>query len=167
MNVNSISSATQFQRPQGPPPPPKMEGTAKLLGMTTDELQSAQKAGTKLTDLAAQKGVSEDDLVKSIAADMKANKPEGAPELSDAQLTEMATNIAEGTRPQGPPPGGHGAHKADRAQDNLQSLASELGVNVSDLLEQVDSGAKLRSFLSGSPYTSTSVRGGLVVDRYA
>jgi hypothetical protein len=170
MNVNAISTTTslQHQRPQGPPPPPKLQGTAQLLGMTADELQNAQKSGAKLTDLAAQKGVSKDDLVKSIAADMKAGKPEGAPELSDAQLTEMATNIAEGKRPQGPPPG-HGVRHADRAQDNLSSLANELGVSVGDLLEQVDSGANLRSVLSGSGYGSSgaSARGGLLVDQYA
>ena len=44
------------------------------------------------------------DLVKSIASDMKANKPEGAPDLSETQMTEMATNIAEGRRTQGLPP---------------------------------------------------------------
>jgi hypothetical protein len=139
----------------------------------------AQKSGTTLTELAQQKGVSKDDLVASIAKDLKANKPDGAPELSDAQLTDMATNIADGKPPQGPPPGGHGgggfgSGGADRAQQNLSSLADLLGTDAQTLLSKLQSGEDLASLLgsttSSTGYSSSaasSVNGGLVVDQYA
>jgi hypothetical protein len=165
------------QRPQGPPPQPKMDGTAQLLGMSSDELQQAQRSGTTLTDLAAQKGVSKDDLVASIAKDMQANKPDGAPELDATQLTQMATNIADGKRPGGAGHGGHrhgGAGDGDRVQQNLSALAGALGTDTDTLLSKLSSGEDLTSWL-GSLKSSTSygssaastVSGGLVVDTSA
>ncbi len=76
--------------------------------MSSDDLQQAQRSGTTLTELASQKGVSKDDLVASIAKDMPAMRPEGAPELDATRMTEMATNIAD----------------ADRAKENLSALAA-------------------------------------------
>ncbi len=122
--------------------------------MSTDELRQAQQSGTTLNDLAKQKGVSSDDLIKSITADLKADKPEGAPELSDTQLSDMASNIASGKRPQGPPPG-------DRAQSNLKDLADMLRVDVDTLLD-----GDISSLLSQSGLKSSLV-GGVSVDRYA
>src|SRR4051812_18908786 len=168
MTINSISSASAQLQTQGPPPPrtpPAMTGTAKLLGLSTDELQQAQRTGTTLEALAMQKGVSKDDLVKSVAADMKANKPEGAPELSETQLTEMATNIAEGRRPQGPPPGpppggsGSGSGSGDggaRVQANVSSFAQALGTDADSLLERLRSGADLASLLGGASTTAAA-----------
>ena len=89
-SVTSVSSQGVQFPPHGPRPqhtPPAMAGTAQLLGMSADDLRSAQRSGTTLADLAAEKGVSEDDLVNTVAADMKADNPEGAPELSETQLT--------------------------------------------------------------------------------
>ncbi len=130
MNIASLSSTggVQLQRQQAPPPPPPMTNTAKLLGMSTDELRQAQASGTTLTDLATQKGISKDDLVKSVAADLKANKPDGAPELSDVQLTEMATNIAEGKRPERPGHH-HGGHRVQSEQSRA-TLAAETGTGL-------------------------------------
>jgi len=161
-----------------------MTGTATLLGMSADDLRKAQRSGTTLADLAAQKGVSTDDLVTTVAADMKANKPEGAPELSEAQLTEMATNIAEGKRRQGPPPpvGGvvAGADDSDgqaRVSMNLSTLAEALGTDADTLVQRLTSGEDLESLLRGATGTSAAygssatsaaaVTGGLAVDRYA
>jgi hypothetical protein len=172
--------ATQFaQRPHGHHRPPPMDQTASLLGMSTDDLQKAQKSGTTLTELAAQKGISKDDLVASIAKDMQADKPEGAPELSATQMTEMATNIADGVRPTGPPPGappqgGPSSGDGDRASQNLSSLASALGTDADTLLSRLQSGDDLSSWLSsltsatgyGSSAAST-VSGGVALDTYA
>lgn len=187
MTVTSISGASSPFPPQGAPPrtPPAMTASASLLGMSADDLRAAQRSGTTLADLAAQKGVSKDDLVKSVAADLAANKPEGAPELSRAQLTEMATNIAEGRRPQGPPPpppgGGFGSSAGDgdeRVQTNVGSLAEALGTDADTLLDKLRSGADLASLLRGataaaaagygaSATSAATVTGGLAVDRYA
>jgi hypothetical protein len=167
-------------RPQGPPSPPNMDATAGLLGMSSDELQQAQRSGTTLTELASQKGVSKDDLVASITKDLQANKPEGAAELDATQLTQMATNIADGVRPQGGP-GGHGGHHhhggqagGDRAAQNLSALASALGTDTDTLLSKLQSGGDLTDWLSslrsptgyGSDATG-AVAGGLQVDTQA
>lgn len=136
-----------------PPPtmrrtPPPMTNTAQLLGISTDELQKDQQSGSTLAQLAAQKGVSTGDLVNSIAADLKANAPQGAPALSDAQVTQMATEIAAGKHP-------HGHHKVasssdagDSSQSNLSSLAAALGVDPSTLVSKLTSGQDLSSLLS-------------------
>jgi hypothetical protein len=176
MTVNAISAAGVSFDPQTRPShrtPPAMTNTADLLGMSADELRDAQRSGTTLADLATQKGVSKDDLVKSLATDLEANKPEGAPELSETQLAEMATNIAEGKRPQGPPPAPPGAgngNDGDRAQQNVASLAEALGADADTLLRRQQSGADLTSLLRGATgygARSESLTSGLAIDRYA
>jgi hypothetical protein len=173
MTINPISTTGLSVNAQSRPhrTPPEMTNTAQLL-VSADELRDAQRSGTTLADLATQKGVSKDDLVKSLASDLKANKPEGAPELPEAQMTEMATNIAEGKRPQGPPPpprGGDGDRDGDRAAANVSSLAEALGTDADSLLRKLQSGEDLTTLLRGaSGYGSiATVTGGLTVDRYA
>ena len=80
---------------------------ANTLGITTAQLKAAHKAGITPATLAEQKGVAKADLVAAVAAVLKANKPAGAPALTDAQVTQMATNIVDGVRPG---PGMHGRH---------------------------------------------------------
>jgi uncharacterized protein YidB (DUF937 family) len=133
--------------------PPPMTSTAQLLGISPDELQKDMQSGTTLAQLAAQSGVSKDDLVKSIVTDLKANAPQGAPAIPDAQLTQMATNIADGKRPHG----GHHHHHTeatsaagDSSQSNLSSLADALGIDPSTLLAQINSGQDIGPLLSGT-----------------
>lgn len=182
MTVNSIGgSNVQFDPSllQRPTPPP-MENTAALLGMSTDELTTAQQAGGTLSMLADQKGVSKDDLVTAITADLKADAPQDAPALSDDQLTQMATNIADGKRPHH---AGHHHHKSEaasgqdgRTQQNLTSLADALGMDPQSLLQSLDSdGGGLATLLGnagmtgyGTLDTSGSTLGsGLAFDEYA
>jgi hypothetical protein len=82
---------------------------AKLLKLSEAELRTQLRNGTTLTKIASQKGVSKADLVAEIKKALKANKPQGAPSLSDQQLTQMATRIADGLgRGPGGPHGGPG-----------------------------------------------------------
>jgi hypothetical protein len=182
MSVSSINgSSVQFdpsahRRHQ----PPELKNTAELLGVSTDDLEQTRKSGKTLSDLAAEKGVSKDDLVKSISEDLKADKPDGAPALSDTQLTQMATNIADGVRPQGGPGGaghhhghGHGGGDGDSSQSNLSSLADQLGIDSSTLLDALNSdGFDVSSLLGqssgygSSSAAASSLAGGLAVDRY-
>lgn len=83
---------------------------ATTLGMTTAELKAAHKAGTTPAALAQQKGVARDTLVNAVVAALKANKPAGAPTLTDAQLTQRAGNIVDGVHA-GRGPGGPGGHR--------------------------------------------------------
>src|SRR5262249_41979708 len=137
-----------------------MDNTAQLLGMSTDDLQSALKSGQTLDDLASAKGVSSTDLTNAIKTDIQADKPAGA----------------------------HGAHHghhhksnsdsdATTADNNLATLASSLGVSQTDLLSKLTQGVDFGSLLGESdtatnPYsadasTTATVDGGVAVDTYA
>ena len=89
---------------------------ASTLGITTAQLKAAQQAGTTPAALAQQKGVATADVVSAVSAALKANKPAGAPTLTDSQLTQMATDIVNGLHPQGHGPGGPGGPGASPAQ---------------------------------------------------
>ncbi|MEI7794375.1 MAG: hypothetical protein WCI83_07005 [Thermoleophilia bacterium] len=79
---------------------------ASTLGITTAELKAAHKAGTTPATLASQKGVAKADLVSAVSTVLKANKPANAPAMTDAQLTQKATNIVDGVHPGPGGPGG-------------------------------------------------------------
>jgi len=81
---------------------------ASTLGVTTAQLKAAREAGTTPAALAKQKGVPTADVVSAVSGVIKANKPAGAPTLTNAQLTQMATDIVNGVHPQGHGPGVHG-----------------------------------------------------------
>jgi hypothetical protein len=140
-----------------PPPPPGgndagrasmdkvMSGMADYLGMSTDELKEAQRNGTTLADLAAQKGISEDALESKLAEELKANKPADAP--SDIDFSQMASDIANGKGPGGHRGHGGGVSRLNSDGSNtssvdLGSLLQSLGKDLSslgDLFEQATS----------------------------
>ena len=171
-------------RPQGPPPARSFDNTAQLLGLSPDDLKSKMTAGQTLSSIAKDNGVANDDLLASIKKDLQANRPAGAPELSDDQLTHIVSDIAAGKGPGGPgrggahgiggsPPSGHnvpGASASDPSQA-LQSLADALGTTTDDLLSQMQSGTDLSSLFGASGSATWSSQGGttggLSVDYYA
>jgi uncharacterized protein YidB (DUF937 family) len=161
------------RRPLGPPPADTFSSTAKLLGTSTDDLKSQLDSGETLDSIASAKGVGSDDLLAAVTADLKAHKPPGAPELSDDQLTQMATNIAAGKGPRG---GGGGPHRtpgtsASDPTQALQSLADTLGTTTDDLLQQLQDGSDLSSLFGQSGSATWGSQGsassGLAVDLYA
>jgi hypothetical protein len=176
------SSATQRQRPK----PPDMTNTAKALGLSTDDLNTQLNSGATLDSLAKQNGVSSDDLLSAVKTDLQANKPADAPDLSDTQLTQMATDVAAGKGPGGAG-GAHGHHhhgggsgqadasilgtSASDTSSNLSSLADALGTSSNDLLSQLSSGSDLSSQFSQSGSATWNSSGastsGLAVDMYA
>jgi hypothetical protein len=172
MSIDALSGAAgaridHFQRPPGSPQMQQaMAPTAELLGMTTEELQEQLRSGATLASLADAKGVAQADLIGSIEQGLKATRPEGAPEIDAAKLTQMATDIASGRRPERPAPSGPPPTDGDRAATNLQSLADALGVDSDDLLEQLSAGFGTLLDQAG-PYNAVQVPGGLQVDRYA
>lgn len=89
---------------------------AKSIGVSADQLKAARKAGTSPATLAEQKGVARATVIDATVAALKANKPAGAPTLTDAQLTAMAERIVDNARPGHGPgghhgPGGRGGHR--------------------------------------------------------
>jgi hypothetical protein len=76
------------------------DAIARTLGITTAQLTAARQAGTTPAQLARQKGVPTARVMSAVTAVIKANKPAGAPTLTDSQLAEMAGYIVNGI-PQG------------------------------------------------------------------
>ena len=86
------------------------QAIASTLGITVDELRTARRAGTSPATLAQQKGVARDTVVDAVVSALKANKPAGAPTLTDAQLNQLAGKIVDTARP-AQAAGGLGAHR--------------------------------------------------------
>ena len=173
MNVGSVSNAASMFGPNGPPPPPGagrmekgMEGTAKLLGLSTSELQEQLKSGKTLNDLAAAKGVSHDDLIKSIEQGLQAAAPQGVQPPAGFDPSKMAEDIAAGKRPE------HHHHRvagAGGADDRLSQLASALGTDAASLLQQLQSGDASALLDQANPYSKAGSlpAAGLQADVYA
>jgi hypothetical protein len=144
-----------------------MEGTAKLLGLSTDDLQTQLKSGKTLDDLASDRDVSHDDLVASIEHGMKAAAPQGVQAPAGIDPSQMAEDIAAGKGPGGPPPGFCGAGGGQ--DDKLSTLASALATDVTSLLAQLQSGDASSLLNSSNPYAKTAglSTSGLRTDTYA
>ncbi|MBJ7455859.1 MAG: hypothetical protein JHC74_07360 [Thermoleophilia bacterium] len=123
-----------------------MAGAASLLGMSDEEMRSALRGGgTTLADLAAEKGVSKDDLLAAVTAGVQeAGPPPGA---EDVDAATIAQGIIDGTAgpgrgrggPGGPPPGDRGADMAAR----LGSLTSALGMDETSFFDALKAGTSL------------------------
>jgi hypothetical protein len=148
--VNGSSSLWPAQA-QKPPTPPAMTDTAQLFGLSTTQLSQDMQSGTTLSSLASQDGVSSSSLISAVESDLQANAPQGAPALSSDQLTQMATNIANGTGPAGHPHGGH--HHAM----NLNSTSQLLGLSTTQLSQDMQSGSTLSSLASQDGVSSSSL----------
>jgi len=173
MSINAIGGPGAPPPMMGGGPRPDMtktmEPTAKLLGLSTDELKESLHSGTTLAQLAEQKGVSRSDLLSSITQGLKDGAPDGVQAPDDATLDEMAGNIADGKRPQGPPPPPpQSKDGSPRVQQSISSLADALGVNPDDLMTQLNSDGWLDSVAkSRGLSTDSSLFQGLVVDQRA
>jgi hypothetical protein len=105
MTVNAVGASTGAwavdpgQRPPRPDHARMLEPAAKALGLSNDELETQPKAGKSLSDVATAQGVSKDDLVSEIAADLKTHAPQGPPPAdAQAKLASLADSL--GTDPQ-------------------------------------------------------------------
>jgi uncharacterized protein YidB (DUF937 family) len=143
--------------------------------MDVDSLRSALKSGSTMSSLAKTAGVSQDDLVSTIAATLPSEGPDG--QAVDTQ--DMATKIANGTMPRG-----HGPHRSHRSeggsgQDQSQSsglsqgldaLSSALGISSSDLVKRLTDGTGIADLLSQNPGVADQLQEsqnrGAIVDGY-
>lgn len=156
----------------GPPPPPAkmketMQAAAKTLGLSDDELKSKLQSGSSLAEVAEEHGVSKEDLIKSLAESIKTSS------AGNVDATAMATKMVDRKGHGGPPPGGPGGpppggpRPADKAESNTSTLADTLGVDASDLLEQLENGDLTKLLQSRYTQASAATTGGLQVDHYA
>ena len=74
-----------------------MDATSQLLGVSTTDLISSLQSGQSLASVAKSNGVSQDDLVKTIAAALQ----KADTNLSSDQATQLATQLATQTRSSG------------------------------------------------------------------
>lgn len=66
VEVSGIMPTTSASAPPAPYLQGTLDGVANMLGMSTDNLRSALKQGSSISDVAAQKGVSTNSIVSYI-----------------------------------------------------------------------------------------------------
>jgi hypothetical protein len=93
---------------------PALEAMAEAIGIDVEELRTALEDGQSPAEVAEANGVSRQDLVDAIAADINEHLDQA---VEDGRLTEEeaderraeaeehASSIADGERPEGGPPG--------------------------------------------------------------
>lgn len=116
--VNGVTPTTMTS----PPPTPHLDGTldgiAQQLSMTPDALRAELGQGASITDLAQQKGVSRDDLVKSVEDQIQQQRAaNGAQPLDQSQLDRMVNRAFDRHR------GGHHHHNAASASTTAPATA--------------------------------------------
>ena len=138
-SINPVNVGSQFPLGGRSPGDNRMDkamgGVADLLDMSTDELKAAQKSGISLEKLAADKGVSKEKLTTTLAQGLKENAPVNAP--SEIDFTQMASDIIEGKRPSGPPPGMRGRLESSESNESagqLSQLLSNYGIDGKQLM---------------------------------
>ncbi len=152
----SITSLRTTQTANRSPRPFRtaMDAAAKALGMTPSDLMQSLQGGQSLADLAAKKGMSQDDLVRAMAAAIgQAN-----PNLSADQATRIATRIATAVPGQGDTTattgagvsgvGGHHHHRGhhhsgDGSNDILGAVSQALGESTDQVSSALRSGQSL------------------------
>jgi uncharacterized protein YidB (DUF937 family) len=168
MNVSSLagtSATAPVDRPHGPHrgggPEKTMKAVADKLGMDPEALKKALDGGATMSNLAAQAGISQDDLVSTIAATLPAQGPDGVA----IDTTSMATGIANGARP------GRAAKPEVDVAQGIQALSSALGISGSDLLDRLTNGTGIADLLAKNPDVSAQLaqnqNRGALVDGYS
>jgi len=115
-----------------------MSGLAQRLGVSTDDLETARKNGQSLSDFATSKGISQNDLLSAVKEELKANKPDGAPDLSDDELTAIANRMIDakpGHRRE--PAGQETTLPAPSVLDALKGVTTSDGSSLADVLSQM------------------------------
>jgi hypothetical protein len=112
-----------------------MKAVAEQLGMSTDDLKAKLKDGATMADLAKSAGVSQDDLVATIRSTLPAQGRDGA----TLDTTQLATDIANGVRPQRPAAPLPSPSAPDLGQ-GLEALSGALGISSDDLVERLTDG---------------------------
>ena len=168
MNVSSLSSTTALwptsaagSSSQARGPERTNAVVAELLGTDAASLKAELTSGKTMADLASAAGVSQEDLVATIAATLPAQGPDGVA----TDTTAMATAIAAGQRP-GPPP-----KPPVDASSGMDALSSALGVSSSELLQRLTDGTGIADLLTDNPQVAAQLAAaqnkGAVVDGYA
>jgi hypothetical protein len=116
-------------------PADELAAAASYLGTTVADLQTQLAAGKTLAQIAsATSGKSTDGLIAALVAAEQAEHPNA----TTAEITQRVTDFVNGVMPPGGPGFRHGPGGVD-----LSAAASYLGLSVSDLVTQLQSGKTL------------------------
>jgi hypothetical protein len=134
------------------------ESVATALGLTADELKTELQAGKTLADIAKEKSVDVTKVTSAVAVALKAKLDAALADgkLTQAQydeqaarLTEKATSIVNGEKPDGMGfggghgPGGPGGHGAFGMVFADESVATALGLTADELKTELHAGKTL------------------------
>ena len=169
IDFNPAASATQSARDAGRSP---FQAVEDLLGMKPTEIRAALDSGKSLVDLAAEKGISKDDLIKAIATAITTDRPGISADRATQIATRIATQVPKAGAAAGvggtPPPtagtdadgdkGGttsataakgkhHHRHHA-KADSVLNAVSGALGMQTTDLVTALKSGQTLGQLAS-------------------
>jgi hypothetical protein len=116
---------------------------ADKLGMSVDDLKSQLATGKSMTDIAATKGVSKDELVSTISGVLRASRSGAGATASSAtasssassspadDLTQLATKIADRV-------GGHHGHSGPAGPSGSEGLrATQATTSAAELMAQL------------------------------
>ena len=165
-----------------------LDSAAQVLGMSTQDIQSAFQNGQSLADLAQQKGISKDQLVSAIAQGIQSLNSTSGGLPGSPDPTQMAQRIVDragglsghrhhhgigamlnGSDPAGDgdadPASGASSSSADSSVSPFAVVAGALGMSQGDLLSALDAGSTLTDLFS--QHGLTPLGQGSVIDTTA
>ncbi len=173
-NASASSALGQAQAHHHNPMKKLLDPAAKLLGLSPQELREDLRSGKTLADLAAEKGVSRDDLIAGVVSGLQAGPAGFVRNVQRAEqttdLAAIAAKLVDGKGFGGPPPPPPASASSDVSQ-RLTTLTDALGIDANSLFSQLESGTTLGDIASqhgvSSSTLSTILTGPVAVDTAA
>ena len=143
---------------------------AQLFGESAMQLRTDLQSGdTSLSALAQSRGISQSDLTNAIKSNEVKNgfqqtQANGGPELSDAQMTDLANRIANRVHDGNSPVAQLFGETSQQLKTDLQSgktslsaLATSRGISQADLMATITNGWQHASAHGSEPLTDTQL----------
>ena len=113
---------------------PMLSSLAPVLNLSASQIQQDQSDGQSLSQIASAQGVSQSTLLSAIESSLQ-NGPFG-PSITSAQLTDMATTIADNTGAFPPPPSSSQDSQTSSTGSDQQSTVDELASSLANTFLQ-------------------------------
>jgi flagellar motility protein MotE (MotC chaperone) len=155
---------------------PGLDVAAETLGLTTDELRAELESGKTLAEVAADQGVSVDDLVAALVAEVTADiqakvdagelDADRAAEITSS-LTEKVTAMVNGEKPVRGDGFGRGGPRGFGPGPGLDAAAETLGLTSDELVAELRSGRTLADVASTQGVNVDDLVAAIVADETA